>query len=204
MKSILYVEGGGETKALRTECRKGFRKFFEKIGLKGRMPRVSACGGRQQAYDDFCHAFKAGGADGFVALLVDSEGPATKGLGPWAYLKKRDNWEKPKNATDENAHLMVQCMEAWFLADKDTLVDYFGDGFNRKALPAQANVEDIPKTDIERGLKSATRQCTTKGRYDKGRHSFALLAQISPEKVTTASPHAKRLIDTLVDKASGH
>ena len=31
-------------------------------------------------------------------------------------------------ATDEQAHLMVQCMEAWFLADRETLAAVFGRG----------------------------------------------------------------------------
>lgn len=203
MNVTVYLEGGGNRRELRTKCRRGFSDFFRKAGLAGRMPKLVACGARRMAYDGFRAAFDRSG-EIFVVLLVDSEEPVTENAGSWDHLSRRDNWGKPTRAADDNAHLMVQCMEAWFLADKDALVEYFGDGFNRKALPAQANVEDIPKTDIERGLKSATRQCTTKGRYNKGRHSFALLAQISPEKVTTASPHAKRLIETLVDKTSEH
>ncbi len=198
MRSIVYVEGGGETKALRTECRRGFSKFFEKAGLKGSMPRISACGGRQQAYDDFCHALNRGGSDRFVVLLVDSEGPVTQGSGPWTHLKRRDNWDKPTSATDDNAHLMVQCMESWFLADKDTLVQYFGSGFNRNALPRRTDIEDISTQDVHRGLKNATRHSISKDAYHKGRHSFAILAKLNPERVTDASPHAKRLVRTLV------
>ena len=47
----LYVEGGGDSKKLRVQCRRGFRKFVEKAGLKGRMPRIVACGGRQAEVD---------------------------------------------------------------------------------------------------------------------------------------------------------
>lgn len=50
----LYVEGGGDTNLLRTACRQGFSEFLKKAGLAGRMPRVVACGGRQDAYDAFC------------------------------------------------------------------------------------------------------------------------------------------------------
>ncbi|WP_156013419.1 hypothetical protein [Thioalkalivibrio sp. HK1] len=46
MKIKIYVEGGGDIKVLKTKCRKGFRNFFRKAGLDGRMPRVVACGGR--------------------------------------------------------------------------------------------------------------------------------------------------------------
>jgi hypothetical protein len=42
----------------------------------------------------------------------------------------------------------------------------------------------------------------TKGRYDKGSHSFELLALVDPKKVAGASPHAKRLFDTLRKKTS--
>ena len=201
MTVTVYIEGGGNGRVLRTKCRQGFSDFFRKAGLAGRMPKLVACGGRDMAYDRFRTAFDGSG-EIFVVLLVDSEGPVTQNDGSWAHLRRRDNWQKPTQAMDDNAHLMVQCMEAWFLADKDTLAEYFGNGFNRNALPAQPNVEDIPKTDIERGLKNATRQCTPKGQYNKGRHSFAILAKISPEKVTAASPHAKRLIKTLGEKST--
>ena len=202
MRSIVYVEGGGDTKALRTACRRGFSNFFKKAGLKSRMPKISACGSRKKAYDDFCHAVNEGGSEKFIVLLVDSEGPVSKGSSTWEHLKKRDNWNKPASTTADNAHLMVQCMEAWLLADTDTLASYFGDSFNPSALPGRANVEDIPKNDLDKGLNMATSRCKRKGAYHKGRHSFAILAELSPEKVMNVSPHAKRLISTLLDKAS--
>ena len=202
MRSVVYVEGGGDTKALRTACRRGFSNFFNKAGLKGGMPKISACGSRQNAYEDFCHALDAVENEKFIALLVDSEGPVVKGASPWAHLKKRDNWKKPARASKDGVHLMVQCMEAWFLADKDTLADFFGAGFNKKALPARPDIEDIPKSDLEMSLKKATRQCGQKGAYHKGRHSFAILAALNPEKVTAVSPHAKQLVRTLLGKAS--
>ena len=98
---------------------------------------------------------------------------------------------------------MVQCMEAWFLADKDALVDFFGADFNRNALPQRAEVEDIPKRDLEKGLEAATRQCGKGTHTIRGRHSFEVLAQLAPEKVIDASPHAERLVNTLLGKASG-
>lgn len=56
----IYAEGGGNAASLKAECRKGFSKFFETAGFKGRMPRVIACGGRQDAYDSFCTAISQG------------------------------------------------------------------------------------------------------------------------------------------------
>ena len=93
-------------------------------------------------------------------------------------------------------------MEAWFLADRDTLAAFFGAGFNENALPGRSDVENVSKDDLLRGIENATRRCTPKGRYGKGRHSFQILEQLNPDKVTTASPYAKRLVDTLKGKAA--
>lgn len=37
VKSVIYVEGGGDTGRQRADCRKAFSSFFNKAGLKGRM-----------------------------------------------------------------------------------------------------------------------------------------------------------------------
>ncbi len=92
--------------------------------------------------------------------------------------------------------MMVQCMEAWFLADKDAIAQYFGAGFSSNALPSATNIETVPKGDVARGLSEATRRSRKRG-YDKGRDSFALLGQLAPDKVEVASAHAKRLLETL-------
>lgn len=201
----LYVEGGGDTAALRTACREGFAKFLEQAGLKGRMPRIVACGSRSNAYESFCMAIKTGEA---VFLLVDSEAPvATQHqhgqLGawlPWEHLSQRqgDEWLKPANARELQCHMMVQCMENWFLADRDVLKSFFGQGFQDNQLPAAANaVESVSKQQVYQSLANATRACRTKAPYDKGEHSFKLLAMIDPHKVTQASPWAKRFVETL-------
>ena len=163
------------------------------------MPRIIACGSRDRAYDRFCTAQRNAQANEFIVLLVDSEEGVERGVGPWAFLKRRDNWSRPDGTNDDNVHLMVQCMEAWFLADRDTLAHFFGDGFNANPLPNRPDVENIPKSDLYDALKRAT-QASRKGKYGKGRHSFDLLAQLDPQKVTQASPYAKRLVDILIDR----
>ena len=203
MKVKVYVEGGGDGRELRAKCRRGFSSFFGKVGLTGRMPKIIACGGRQSAYDKFRVALSSAGEQEYIALLVDSEGPVAEGSGPWLHLSNRDHWAKPNGARDCNAHLMVQCMEAWFLADRDCLANFFGPSFNCNALPGQPNIEDVAKADVLDGLKKATRQCQPNGKYEKGRHAFEILEQIEPEMVTDASPHARRLIDSLLQKAAG-
>jgi len=194
---FLYVEGGAKGNLAR-ECRKGFSKFLESAGLKGRMPRVVACGCRKDAYDDFCTAINAGKK---AILLVDSEAPVVTPIdnaNPWLHVKNRqgDGWVKPANVTDDELHFMVQCMEAWFLADQTALGTYFGQSFNNNALPKHADIESIRKKDIYDSLSQATRN-TQKGEYGKGKHSFEILALIDPNKVRLASPYADRFLNTL-------
>ena len=201
----LYVEGGGDGKDLQIACREGFRKFLEKAGLAGKMPRTVACGGRQNAYDSFCTAIENGEE---ALLLIDSEelvaeayqqGEPVKWK-PWDHLRNRkgDQWEKPDKAADEDCHLMVQCMEAWFVADRDILQQFFGPKFNAKKLPAKENqIEKISKDNLYQSLENATRDCETKGAYGKGEHSFKILTLISPDLVIAASPWAKRFIDIM-------
>ena len=190
----LYVEGGGDSKPLKTACRRGFRLFLEKAGVAGRMPRIVACGGRDTAFD----RFKSGNEDKSVRaiLLVDAEGPVRAGS-TWEHLRQRDGWRRPRGASDEQCHLMVQVMESWFLADAETLEVYFGGGFNSGSLPKNPNVEQVAKGDVERGLERATRG-TSKGGYRKGRDGFEILANLDPVRVTKALPYAKRFVEALL------
>ncbi|MGY8904400.1 MAG: DUF4276 family protein [Burkholderiales bacterium] len=207
----LYVEGGGDTSALKTACREGFAKFITDAGLKNR-PRVVACGSRRDAFESFCTAIASSEA---AMLLVDSEDfvsadhqtnvDPTKWL-PWTHLKRRqgDGWEKPAGSSDTDCHLMVQVMESWFLADRDALASFFSNGFKDTQLPAaQRSIEGIAKLDVYACLQKATANCKTKAPYGKGEHSFKILAQIDPSKVTGASPWAKRFVDALILKMDG-
>ena len=173
-------------------------EFFSKAGLKGRMPSVIPCGPRGKAYHKFRTAIGEAKADDFIVLLVDSEAAVAASDSPWKHLKKSDNWTQPSAAADDSAQLMVQCMEAWFVTDRQSLSVYFGRDFRAAALPARDDVEAITKRDLERTLKQATKSCSKgKGTYRKGRHSFDLLGCLDPSKVMESSPHTRRLIDTL-------
>ena len=196
-KRHIFVEGGGDNDTLRTQCRRGFTKLLEKAGFAGKMPRINACGGRHMAYERFCTALNGANRGDVTILLVDAEAPVTA-RSPWDHVKGRpgDGWERPKDASDEDLHFMVECMENWFLADKDALAEFFGRGFRRKSLPANPDVEEISKLDVYGGLKKAT-GLTTKGAYGKGAHSFTILALVDPAKVRSAAPYAERLLDHL-------
>lgn len=157
-----------------------------------------ACGSRNEAYNDFRTAVQNSGDDEVALLLVDSEAAVIKAhwQKPWDHLKKRDDWDKPPRARDDQAHLMVQVMESWFLADPQALAKFFGQGFQVSALPKESNIEKTPKQTVFQNLKQATRQ-TQKGEYGKGPHSFKILEEVSPQKVCAASNWTKRLIDEL-------
>lgn len=201
MRIKIYVEGGGQTRHLQSKCREGFRTFLRAAGVPDSAFSLSASGSRNDAFSDFCVALRKARVDDFIVLLVDSEEPVGVGTRSWVHLKARDNWDKPAAATDENAHLMVQCMEAWFVADKDTLAAYFGEAFHRNALPSRTDIDNISKHDLFNGLRNATHQCKKKGEYGKGKHSFDILARIDPAKVKAASPFAQRFIEKLMQAA---
>ena len=202
MNVTVCVEGGGDASTLKRKCRKGFSDFFRNAGLPGRMPRIIAGGARENTYKDFRTAVSKTAHHDFVVLLVDSEGPVSTGPGVWAHLQSRDKWKPPEGVTDDNGHLMVQCMESWFLADRDSLAKFFGIGFSEHALPGRLDVENVPKKQLLDSIENATRQCRPKGMYDKGRHSFQLLGLLKPDNVTRASPYAQRLIGVLLDRCS--
>lgn len=195
----LFVEGGGQNDALKAECRRAFRVLFEKAGLRDRLPRIVACGSRRNAYDQFCTALKSARPSDLAFLLVDSEGPVVAS-DPWKHVEVRsaDQWQRPSGAGQEHLHLMVQCMESWFLADRATLHRFFGQGFQDSALPgASRAVEEVSKADLARGLERATHATATKGCYAKGRHSFAVLAELDVRQLRSASPWAERFFATL-------
>lgn len=201
---VVFVEGGGNTELSRRALHEAFSAFLEKtaLGIK-RRPKMVASGSRTNAFDDFKIA-KAQGKQ--ALLLVDSEDPVRlesqtpanqpEQWRPWAHLMDRDAWERPDRAADSDCHLMTQCMESWLIADWTALQQYFGQGFLAKQRP-KGMIEAIPKEAVLATLEKATKDCKTKGAYQKGRDSFKLLARIDPELVCAASPWAKRLVDEL-------
>ena len=194
----LFIEGGGDAKRIRTDFQQGFRLLVGKVAAK--MPRIVACGSRKNALDKFSRALTQGET---AFLLVDSETP----VGPqnfgrsWNHLasRKGDEWAKPEGASDDNTHLMVQCMESWFVADPDALEAHFGPGFKRAKLPQNLQVEEVAKADVMSGLDSAVKGIRRDG-YDKTRDGFALLGIIDPSRVEERAPHAGRFFEILREK----
>jgi hypothetical protein len=195
----IYVEGAApNSDADRTQCRRAFKVFFTAAGLEGKLPRTVPCGGRQKAYDAFVTAVRNPEPGGLPLLLVDSETAVATGKTVWAHLKSRtgDKWDKPHGAKDDQAFVMVQIMESWFLADRQGLKSFFGKNFRERAIPRWPHLEDVPKQRVFDALDQATAGCGPK-RYAKGYLSFSLLAKISAAKVEAASPNAKALFERL-------
>ena len=194
----IYVEGGGDTKEMHSRCREGFRKLMERCGLKGRLPRLIACGGRDSTYDDFRIAHDTNTTGVYIALLVDSEDTVTDIGKPWVHLKTRDKWDKPVGATDAQALLMATCMETWIVADRPTLRGYYGGKLKEASLPSLVNLESRNRQDIQDGLCQATSNC--KNMYEKGRRSFELVGELDPAEIRKYSPSFVRFQDILKKK----
>lgn len=209
---VLYVEGGGDGRLLHDQCRKGFRLFLEGAGLKGRMPRIVACGGREQAYDRFCMKVEEAEKhkNCIPILLIDSECAIDpkyetgdhEDWKPWDFLTDNEGkkWNCPSGAKNSQCHFMVQCMESWLLCDIENLKTFFGQGFSEKNLPkAGTNVESIDKQKVYNCIKDATQRSEKKGCYNKGSHSFVLLGTTDYKKVISKSKWADRFIKDLKD-----
>jgi len=190
VKVTIYVEGGGATSYSQSRCREGFAEYCKKVAPDSHL-KVVACGGRDQAFRHF--EIEAGRAktNNYCVLLVDSEGPVKHGAIPASHLHDRDGWDFAHLPSNQ-VFLMVQAMEAWFLADRDALANYYGQGFRRNALPGdEQHIEAIRKNDLVPSLENASSNTKTKGQYHKARHGFALLARIDPLKVEAGSLHAE-------------
>ena len=201
MSVKIFVEGGGTYQETKAALRIGFGKLFEKIVPPGKLPRVVPCGGRDQAFKGFRSAVAESRPGECFLLIVDSEDPVHPGVGVWAHLKQRDNWDCPAGADETSAHLMVQCMESWFLADPQILVTFYGDGFQATALPGRPNIEEIPRADVEEALKRATRH-TQKEEYHEIKHASKILGELDPQLLRGKSPHFDRLCEAILRFAS--
>lgn len=188
----VFVEGAPGP-ALSIECRRAFSKLLDRAGFTRARPSFVACGSRQRAFEKFVSAHHEGAACAAL-LLVDSEGPVGQDS-PWEHVRLRvgDGWIKPKWATDDDLHLMVECMEAWIVADRAVLRSYYGKDLQESALPARSDVEKVPKIDLYDGLKRATRQSA----YSKGKDSFKLLMGVDPAVLRRNCPWADRFFAEL-------
>lgn len=195
VRAKIYIEGGGEGRALEVLFRRAWARFFGSAGLVGRMPAVVRGGSREETYRKFSTAVAAARSQEVPILLVDAEGPVASDHTVWQHLGKRDDWSRPNGAEEDQAFLMVQFMETWLVADPDGLAKYFGAGFRPSALRSWPDLEGVPKETVLRALERASAKCRTP--YAKGKVSFELLAVTDPKSVEAKCPHARRFLEHL-------
>ena len=210
----MYIEGGGRAdpdpgQMSRTAMvddnaeafRRGWQSFFNKAGADGQMLEIIVGGGQQEAFALFNSQLSRyigqEETEPKPLLLVDSEEPVADGHTVWNHLQTRNQhrFRQPTGADDQSAFMMVQAMETWFVADPPALQRFFGSSLDTSVLQSLPPLETILKGDALNTLQQATLRC---GRhYSKGRRSYGLLAEIDPETVATACPHADQLLQYL-------
>lgn len=202
VKSLaIYVEGGGDTAQTLEPFRRGMSMFLKPVVQVVRQKRIRwrviPCGGRSQTYGAFVNALEKE-PEVFNILLVDSEEPVAVAVSPWDHLRERpgDGWDKPAGADDEHCHMMVACMEAWFLADPEGLLKHFNGNFDVRKLPAANLAESRTKKDITKALMRAARNTKAK-KYQKIRDGAKLLEKVDPAKVREHCKWCDRLFVSL-------
>ncbi len=219
----VYVEGGGDRVAFQEELRRGIDALFVKERSIAREKRGSlrfiCCGGRDEAYKAFKNALKVN-HERINALLVDAETPiapvpkdkagetdkAQDALLRVVHLRQKegteargqgDGWELSDDLA-LRVHLMVQCMEAWIVADPDKVEEFYKQKFKKNSLPKRDNLEEEPKADLYEKLKKATKE-TQKGEYGKIKHASKLLELIDPERIAQHCPRFKIFREWLIE-----
>ena len=186
----IYFEG-------HRRLRPGFHRFFSELRDRARQKRCGlelvASKSGAEACRDFGIAIDAH-PSAWNVLLRDSEEPFSDQLS--LALCKEHKW---KHSYANSIFWMVEMMESWFHADKDKLADFYGTGFKKSSLKRNPKVEEIPKKDLQSGLRAATKN-TVKGDYyeHKTEHAAELLALINPNLVRQAAPNCARLFDAIL------
>jgi len=186
----LYIEGA-ESKEDQVRCREGFRNLIGKLGFAAgkRMPRLSACGGRNSAFDDFKTAHGHSKKGDYIAMLIDSEDPVADSEKTWEHLKTRDNWDKPAGADDEQVLLMTTCMETWIVVDRAALKAHYGHRLQENALPPLIDLEKRNRKEVYDKLAQATRDCSNA--YAKGKRSFEVVGILNPTALSLLPAFAR-------------
>ena len=191
----IFVEGGGKGRSTTVPFRTGFAAFLRELRQAVRKRslhwRIIPCGSRGETFKDFQKACRVD-VDFFNVLLVDAEGPVSRP--PKDHLSRSDGWQTDQS--EEHCHLMVQVMEAWIVADRAALRDFYGLGFQESAIPETEDVEQIDKARLLEALDRASRD-TQKGPYHKIRHAARLLERIDPKVVRSRARHCERLFTIL-------
>lgn len=178
--------------------RRGWQIFLGKAGVNRQMLEIIVGGGQQETFALFNNQLNRHVQQEATVpkplMLVDSEEPVAAGRAVWQHLgmRRQHSFQRPSDADDHSAFMMVQAMETWFIADQPALQRFFGSSFDASAFNNLPALESILKGDTLNQLRQATRRCSR--HYRKGKRASDLLAEINPERVAAACPHANQLI----------
>jgi hypothetical protein len=196
VSAYIYIEGGARgagSKDLNIRCQEAFHKLLDRMGFKGRQPRLVACGGRSGVYDRFVIQHSQNMA-GYVAMWIDSEEPMANPDAAWEHLRTVTTvpkWAQPEGAGDNQVLFMTTCMETWIVADRDVLSDHYGRELQESALPPLAGMEERGRHDVQNMLEHATRNCANA--YEKGIRSFEILGKLTPATLENHLPSFVRV-----------
>lgn len=166
---------------------------------RGRQRRIGfkliAGGSRAETIKGFLWACKSR-KPGLNVLLVDSEGPVTDTAKAIQCLRSRSYWDRDVAFDNDQVNLMVQAMEAWFVADPRALVKHFGKDFNNNALPKPQSVESKSPRDLTAAIGKGLRNCDRRT-YHKADDGMKLLELINHNEVGRNCQHFQRPMDCL-------
>ena len=195
------MEGGGKGKNGKAVIREGMTKFLDKATASSGKFQVTCCGSRNEALGMFRTALERPNDNpDYIFLLVDSEAFVKDAddriKRPKQHLQTRDpSWDM-QGMNEEQIHFMAQVMESWFIADVEALSNFYGQNFNRNAIPKNNIVEEIEKLKIEAALEESTKN-TTKGKYHKIQHGAKILAIINPKVVRDKASYCDRFFGSV-------
>jgi len=193
VRAHIYIEGGAtgaDSSEHKIRCRGNFARLLENCGFAGRLPRLTACGPRSDAFKAFQTALSRAKANDFVAMWIDSEDPIVDVEQTWTHLKQRDNWDRPPIATEEHVLFMSTCMETMIVADRSTMKSHFKTNLQESALPPLENLEQRNRHDVQDRLIRATRDCSNP--YEKGKRSFEIIGKLNPDTLQELLPSFRR------------
>ena len=203
MSAYIYIEGGATgagSRDLNLRCQQAFHKLLVRMGFKGRLPRLWACGGRNSVFNDFVNHHSSNTED-YVAMWIDSEEPMANPDEAWEHLctvTTVPQWEKPQGAENDQVLFMTICKETWIVANREVLREHYGHKLQDTALPPLVRLEGRGRHDVQDKLDHATRHCSNS--YKKGKRSFEILGKLTPATLENHLPSFGRVRRILTEK----